>query len=79
MGLSRLVRRRPLLGSNWDNGAHCGSRCSNWNNSALNLNANYGSQGASDTAGLYMVSEPKPARLGVQAVPKGKIHNRVIL
>ena len=43
----------PLLGMNWNNSANCGSRSSNWNNSALALNANYGARGASDTSGIY--------------------------
>ena len=40
---------RPILGGNWNNAAVCGSRSSNWNNRALNLNANYGARAASET------------------------------
>lgn len=42
----------PLLGGNADNAGICGSRTSNWTNSALNLNWNYGGHGASDTWGI---------------------------
>ena len=34
-----------LAGGNWGNGANCGSRCRNANNSRLNVNANNGCQG----------------------------------
>jgi hypothetical protein len=40
---------RPKFGGNWDNGAKCGSRSSNWNNSPLNLNSNNSSRGVTDT------------------------------
>jgi len=52
---------RPLFGSNWDNSAKCGSRRSNWNNPALNLNANIGRQGVTETGatsqGVYPTAE----------------------
>lgn len=38
-----------LLGGNWNNAANCSSHCSNWNNSPLNLNANYSLRGCADT------------------------------
>lgn len=31
-----------LFGGNWNNGANCGSRCSNWNNAFSNSNNNIG-------------------------------------
>lgn len=39
----------PIVGSNWNNSAVCGSRAANWNNRSLNLNSNNGARGASDT------------------------------
>lgn len=41
-----------LFGGNWNNGANCGSRTANWNNGALNLDANIGSRSTSDTWGF---------------------------
>jgi hypothetical protein len=43
---------RPQFGSNWSNSAKCGSRSANWNNTALNLNSNIGTQGVTETKGL---------------------------
>ena len=43
---------RALVGGNWNNGSHCGSRCSNWNNGPLNRNDNIGGRGV--CAGLEM-------------------------
>jgi hypothetical protein len=37
-----------ILGGNWDNGANCGSRASNWNNSPSNSNNNIGCRGVCD-------------------------------
>ncbi len=37
-----------LLGGNWNEAANSGSRCSNWNNSATNSNANIGARGVCD-------------------------------
>lgn len=52
---------RPHFGSNWDNSANCSSRRSNWNNPALNLNANNGGQGVTETGenphGAYPTAE----------------------
>lgn len=42
-----------LFGGNWDNGANCGSRASNWNNAPSNSNSNIGLRGVcEDGAGL---------------------------
>jgi len=57
---------RPIFGGNWNNAANCGSRASNWNNSALNLNANIGARGTSDTFGKR--PKLKPKRLNIQAI-----------
>jgi len=40
MGISAVI-----FGGNWANAAICGSRCSNWNNSPSNSNANIGARG----------------------------------
>lgn len=37
-----------IFGGNWDNGANCGSRCSNWNNYPWNTNSNIGVRFACD-------------------------------
>jgi len=37
-----------ILGGDWDSGVDCGSRCSNWNNSASNSNNNIGVRCACD-------------------------------
>ena len=38
-----------LFGGSWDASTRCGSRCSNWNNVPLTLNANIGGRGFADT------------------------------
>jgi hypothetical protein len=43
-----MGRNAVILGGNWNNGANCGSRCSNWNNAASNSNNNIGSRFACD-------------------------------
>jgi len=43
---------RLIAGGNWNNGANCGSRYSNWNNSTLNLNSNNGCRAVADTRRL---------------------------
>ena len=37
-----------IFGGNWDNGANCGSRASNWNNAPSNSNNNIGCRGVCD-------------------------------
>jgi len=46
--------QRPLFSGNWDNSAKCSSRSANWNNAALNLNSNIGTQGVAETKGLTL-------------------------
>jgi retron-type reverse transcriptase len=60
---------RPHFGSNWDNGAKCGSRSSNWNNPALNLNSNNGSQGVTDTGATPQGAYPTAEHIGLARVP----------
>jgi hypothetical protein len=43
-----MGKEAVILGGNWNNGANCGSRCSNWNNAASNSNNNIGSRFACD-------------------------------
>lgn len=45
----RGICLHPLFSGNWNNGAYCGSRGSNWNNSPLTLNSNIGVRGVSET------------------------------
>ena len=42
---------RPLVGSDWSNGAVCGSRAAIWGSSSLALNAYCGARGASEPLG----------------------------
>ena len=44
-----------LAGGNWSNGANCGSRCRNANNSRLNVNANNGCQGQARIRGAMQL------------------------
>lgn len=69
MGIKVGTAFRPLLSSNWDNASQCGSRAANWNNRALNLNSNIGTQGVTETKGLTL-------RLAVSTWPKGRTQNR---
>lgn len=43
---------RLLVGANWNNGANCGSRAANCNNSSSNVNDNNGCRAAADTNGV---------------------------
>lgn len=60
---------RPLFGSNWDNRSKCGSRRSNWSNPALNLNANHGSRGVTDTGATPQGAYPTAEHIGLAGVP----------
>ena len=44
-----------IFGGNWDNGANCGSRSSNWNNSPTNSNNNIGCRGVCDDNSMDLV------------------------
>ena len=50
----------PIFGGNANSGVVCGSRSSNWNNAALNLNWNIGARGLADTWG-NLKFEPREA------------------
>ncbi len=64
---------RVILGGNWDNGSQCGSRASNCNNGALNLNDNHGARGVSDT-GILLRANPSAGLIDLVGIA-GKIHN----
>lgn len=64
---------RVILGGNWDNGSQCGSRASNCNNGALNLNDNHGARGVSDT-GILLRANPSAGLIDLVGTA-GKIHN----
>jgi hypothetical protein len=49
---------RLIAGGNWNNGANCGSRSSNWNNSVLNLNSNNGCRAVADTKTVRRLPKP---------------------
>ena len=50
MGINAVI-----FGGNWDNGANCGSRASNWNNSPSNSNNNIGCRGVCDDKEVVQV------------------------
>ena len=47
-----MGKNAVIFGGNWDNGANCGSRCSNWNNSPTNSNNNIGARGVCEDVGF---------------------------